>query len=136
MFNTFNNFNSLCSVLYKSLISMFSYYYLICLLRVLLLFMGYRIPYCYRPFFFSIFLVVLVFRAFVSLFVRRLFGNFNVFFRQFIPAGTPIYICPLVCLAETIRFVIRPIVLILRPFINISLGCFGVVAICKLCFNN
>ncbi|VDN99055.1 unnamed protein product [Rodentolepis nana] len=73
---------------------------------------------------------------FISLFSRRLFRKFNTFFSGFIPVGTPIYICPLVCLAETIRFVIRPIVLILRPFINIRLGCVGTVAICKLCFNN
>lgn len=135
MFSVFNNFNSLCSIIYKNLILTFSYYYLLMLMSVFLLFLRYRIPYCYRPYFFSVFLVVFVFRMFISLFMRRLFDKFNVFFRKFIPTGTPVYICPLVCLAETIRFIIRPIVLILRPFINIRLGCFGAVALCKLCFD-
>lgn len=132
----FNDFNSLWFIVYKNLIFTFSYYYLLSLISIFLLFISYRIPYCYRPYFFSIFLVVFVFSMFISLFMRRLFSRFKVFFRQFIPVGTPVYICPLVCLAETISFVIRPIVLILRPFINISLGCFGTVAICKLCFNS
>nr|BAV82511.1 ATP synthase F0 subunit 6 [Hymenolepis microstoma]BBB87189.1 ATP synthase subunit 6 [Hymenolepis microstoma] len=136
MFSAFNNFNSLCSIIYKNLIFTFSYYYLLGLMGVLLLFISYRIPYCYSPYFFSIFLIVFVFSMFISLFTRRVFDNFNVFFSQFIPIGTPVYICPLVCLAETVSFIIRPIVLILRPFINISLGCFGTVAVCNLCFNS
>lgn len=136
MFNVFRKFNSLCSIIYKNLIFTFSYYYLLILVSVLLLFISYRIPYCYRPYLFYIFLIIFVFSMFISLFSRRLFRKFNTFFSGFIPVGTPIYICPLVCLAETIRFVIRPIVLILRPFINIRLGCVGTVAICKLCFNN
>lgn len=136
MFSIFNNFSSLCSIIYNSLIFIFSYYYLLGLVRILLLFIRYRIPYCYRPYFFYIFLIVFVFRMFISLFMRRLFYRFNTFFRQFVPVGTPLYICTLVCLAETIRFIIRPIVLILRPFINISLGCFGTVALCNLCFNS
>lgn len=52
------------------------------------------------------------------------------------PVGTPLYICPLVCIAETISYIIRPLVLILRPFINISLGCLGAVSVCKLCFTS
>ncbi|KAL5962886.1 ATP synthase subunit a, partial [Taenia solium] len=43
------------------------------------------------------------------------------FFRFFIPVGTPMYICPLLCIAELISYIIHPIVLILRPFTNISL---------------
>nr|AMH40835.1 ATPase subunit 6 [Rodentolepis nana] len=136
MFNVFSNFNSLCSIIYKNLIFTFFYYYLLILVSVLLLFISYRIPYCYSPYLFYIFLIIFVFSMFISLFSCRLFSNFNTFFSGFIPVGTPIYICPLVCLAETISFVIRPIVLILRPFINISLGCVGTVAICNLCFNN
>lgn len=135
MFSVFSKFNSLCSIIYKNLIFTFSYYYLLVLISVLWLFISYRIPYCYSPYFFSIVLIVFVFSVFISLFMRRLFNDFNIFFRQFVPVGTPVYICPLVCLAETIRFIIRPMVLILRPFINIRLGCFGTVAACGLCFN-
>lgn len=135
MFSVFRKLNSLCSIIYKNFILSFSYYYLSGLMGVFLLFLSYRIPYCYSPYLFSIFLIVFVFRMFISLFLRRLFDKFNIFFRKFIPTGTPMLICPLVCLAETIRFIIRPVVLILRPFINIRLGCFGTVALCNLCFN-
>lgn len=57
------------------------------------------------------------------------------FFSGFVPIGTPIFICPLVCIAETVRFFIRPFVLVIRPFVNISLGCFGAVALSRLCFT-
>ena len=131
-----NNYNSIFSFLYKYIICVFSYYYLLVLSAVFLLFLRYRIPYCYRPYLFSIFLLIVVFSMFVSLFFRRLLCKLKEFFSRFIPAGTPIYICPLVCIAETISYIIRPLVLILRPFIKISLGCFGAVALCNLCFVN
>lgn len=136
MFSIFKNYSSISSFLYKYILQLFSYYYLFILSCVFFLFLLYRVPYCYRPFFFSIFLVVFVFGSFISLFLSRLTENFNIFFSRFIPVGTPGYICPLVCLAETVRYIIRPLVLILRPFINIRLGCFGGVALCGLCFNN
>lgn len=128
------NYNSISSFLYKYIICTFSYYYLLILCLAFLLFLSYRIPYCYRPYLFSIFLLTVVFRMFISLFFRRLLFKLNEFLSSFVPAGTPLYICPIVCLAETIRYIIRPLVLILRPFINISLGCFGAVALCNLCF--
>ena len=134
MLSIFNKYNSIIVWLYNKLICVFSYYYLWLLVCTLLLFLTYRVPYCYRPFLFSIFLVVVIFRAFISLFFSRLFLKFKEFFSNFIPVGTPIYICPLVCLAETISYLIRPLVLILRPFINIRLGSFGAVALCNLCF--
>lgn len=135
MFKNFNKLNSISSILYNNIICVFSYYYLFFLYLVLLLFLSYRIPYCYSPYFFSIFLLTVVFRMFLSLFLRRIAEKFNEFFRSFVPVGTPLYICPLVCIAETISYIIRPLVLILRPFIKIRLGCFGAVALCKLCFK-
>lgn len=123
-------------MLYKSLIGLFSYYYLYLLRVVLFLFLSYRFPYCFSPLFFSVFLATIVFSGFVSLFFRRVFGNPNEFFGGFIPVGTPLYICPLVCLAETVRFIIRPFVLIFRPFINITLGCVGAVVLRNFCFTN
>ena len=137
MYSVFNNYNSVISYLYKKIIVVFSYYYyLLPLSIVLMLFISYRIPYCYRPFLFSVFLISVVFSLFISLFCRRLFNNIKEFFSRFVPVGTPLYICPLVCIAETISYIIRPIVLILRPFINIRLGCFGAVALCNLCFSS
>lgn len=135
MLYIFKGFSRLLRSLYNSLICVFSYYYLCTLSTVLVLFLCYRFPYCYRPFFFRIFLFVIVFSGFISLFLRRIVTKANEFFRSFVPSGTPLYICPLVCLAETVRFIIRPFVLIFRPFINIRLGCFGAVAVGKLCFS-
>lgn len=134
MFNTFTGYNSILSFLYNNIIVIFSYYYLSFLGCVLFLFLLYRMPYCYSPFLFSVFLLVIVFSAFISLFLRRLLGDAEEFFSRFVPIGTPVYICPLVCIAETIRYIIRPVVLILRPFINIRLGYFGAAALCSLCF--
>lgn len=118
------------------MIKLFSYYYLCLVSLTLRLFIFYRVPYCYSSFLFFVFLVVVVFSMFISLFLRRVLFKFGEFFSRFIPVGTPMYICPLVCVAETISYIIRPIVLILRPFINISLGCFGAVAIGNLCFTH
>lgn len=135
MFMIFKYYNSVLSYMYSYIVKKFSYFYLIILARVLILFLMYRFPYCYRPFFFIFFLVVVVFRSFTSLFCGRVFFSLRGFFRGFVPVGTPMYICPLVCIAETISYFIRPIVLILRPFINISLGCVGSIVLCGLCYN-
>lgn len=131
----FGGYYTLLNIIYRTFVGLFSYYYLCLVVCVFRLFIVYRIPYCYSPFLFFIFLLVVVFSMFISLFLSRVLSDVNLFFSRFIPVGTPMYICPLVCLAETIRYIIRPIVLILRPFINIRLGCFGAVAIGKLCFG-
>nr|UFQ89058.1 ATP synthase F0 subunit 6 [Serendip sp. MZUSP 7987] len=136
MFSVYNSYSSLVSALYNYLIGVFSYYYLAVLSVVLFLFISYRFPYCYSPYLFSVFLLTVVFSCFISMFFRRVCSNFEEFFSGFVPVGTPLYICPLVCLAETISFLIRPFVLIFRPFINISLGCFGAVALSNFCFTN
>ncbi len=136
MFNVFNSYSRLVRMLYNNLIGLFSYYYL-CILRVVLfLFLSYRFPYCYSPFLFRVFLLTVVFSCFIALFLRRIMNDPNEFFSSFVPVGTPIYICPIVCLAETISYIVRPFVLILRPFINISLGCFGAVALRNFCFTS
>lgn len=134
MLFVYSKYSSVVSMLYNYLIGAFSYYYLCILTLVLLLFVSYRFPYCYRPFLFGVFLVTIVFSRFMALFLRRVGSRFSEFFRGFVPVGTPLYICPLVCIAETISYIIRPFVLIFRPFINISLGCFGAVALRKFCF--
>nr|UEC44189.1 ATP synthase F0 subunit 6 [Taenia tianguangfui] len=128
----YNDFSSLFSKINNSIFGMVSYYYFKVLSVVLFLFLCYRFPYCYSPYFFVVFLILVVFSSFVSLFLARVLDNVHVFFSSFIPVGTPIFICPLVCVAEVISYIIRPIVLILRPFINISLGCFGAIAIGNL----
>nr|UFQ88302.1 ATP synthase F0 subunit 6 [Rhinebothrium flexile]UFQ88326.1 ATP synthase F0 subunit 6 [Rhinebothrium flexile] len=136
MFYGFNYYSSFITGLYNVVVQMFSFYYLALASSILLLFVLYRFPYCYSPMLFIVLLLSFVFSGFVSLFLRRLFYNYNEFFSGFVPVGTPLYICPLVCLAETISFLIRPFVLIFRPFINISLGCFGAVALGNFCFSS
>nr|UFQ88314.1 ATP synthase F0 subunit 6 [Spongiobothrium variabile]UFQ89190.1 ATP synthase F0 subunit 6 [Spongiobothrium sp. MZUSP 7999] len=136
MISGFNSYSSLINYLYNNIVQMFSFYYLSISFLILSLFISYRFPYCYSPMLFAIFLLTVVFSCFCSLFLRRIFSNYNEFFSGFVPVGTPLYICPLVCLAETISFLIRPFVLIFRPFINISLGCFGAVALSGFCFSN
>nr|AAL55469.1 ATPase subunit 6 [Echinococcus canadensis]BAF56562.1 ATPase subunit 6 [Echinococcus canadensis] len=129
-----NDFGSLIGRIYVSVLSGASYYYFVLLMLVLVLFLVYRLPYCYSFYLFFVFLFGVVFVMFVSLFMCRVFSNVNSFFASFVPLGTPLYICFIVCVAESISYMIRPIVLILRPFINISLGCFGAVALGNLCF--
>nr|ADI49804.1 ATPase subunit 6 [Echinococcus shiquicus]ADI49805.1 ATPase subunit 6 [Echinococcus shiquicus]ADI49808.1 ATPase subunit 6 [Echinococcus shiquicus]ADI49809.1 ATPase subunit 6 [Echinococcus shiquicus]ADI49810.1 ATPase subunit 6 [Echinococcus shiquicus] len=131
-----NDFGSLIYRIYILVFWGVSYYYLVLLMLVLVWFFIYRLPYCYSLYLFSVFLLGVVFVMFVSLFMCRVFDSVELFFASFIPVGTPIYICFLVCVAESISYIIRPIVLILRPFINISLGCFGAVALGGLCFTN
>nr|BAC98841.1 ATPase subunit 6 [Taenia saginata] len=132
MFNNVNDFSSLMILINKFVLGDVIYYYFGVLGWVLFLFLCYRLPYCYSPFLFAVILVSVVFSCFISFFLSRVFDNVNLFFSSFIPVGTPIYICPLVCIAELISYIIRPVVLILRPFINISLGCFGAVALGNL----
>nr|YP_002117977.1 ATP synthase F0 subunit 6 [Echinococcus canadensis]BAF56490.1 ATPase subunit 6 [Echinococcus canadensis] len=129
-----NDFGSLMGRFYVLVLKGASYYYFVLLMLVLFWFLVYRLPYCYSFYLFFVFLFGVVFVMFVSLFMCRVFSNVNSFFASFVPLGTPLYICFIVCVAESISYVIRPIVLILRPFINISLGCFGAVALGNLCF--
>nr|YP_009440998.1 ATP synthase F0 subunit 6 [Moniezia expansa]AOY40438.1 ATP synthase F0 subunit 6 [Moniezia expansa] len=135
MFMLFSGYNCMLSLLYNSLTYMFSYYYAFLLSNILILFLLYRVPYCYSPYLFAIILIVIVFGLFLTLFVYRVVSFTDEFFNSFIPVGTPLYICLLVCLAESVSYIIRPIVLILRPFININLGCLGSIAICSLNFS-
>nr|YP_010499313.1 ATP synthase F0 subunit 6 [Nippotaenia mogurndae]UWT58590.1 ATP synthase F0 subunit 6 [Nippotaenia mogurndae] len=136
MHTFFNSYSSIIVSVYNKIVGVFSYYYLILLTMTLILFVSYRFPYCFSPLFFSIFLICFIFSMFIALFGRRLGSSYIEFFSGFVPVGTPLYICPLVCLAETISYIIRPFVLIFRPFINISLGCCGAVAISGFCFSN
>nr|QXU59709.1 ATP synthase F0 subunit 6 [Bothridium pithonis] len=133
MFFAFSDYTTLLSLIYNRFICVFSYYYLCILWGLLLLFVSYRFPYAYSPFFFVMALGCYLLSGFISMFLMRLFESPNNFFSSFVPIGTPIYICPLVCCAETVSYIIRPFVLIFRPFINISLGCFGAVAVGNFC---
>nr|QXU59565.1 ATP synthase F0 subunit 6 [Didymobothrium rudolphii] len=133
MFTNYNGISSGFSLIYNLLIGLFSYYYFVPLSSLLVIFLFYRFPYLFTPFIFSVLLVCVLFSGFVSLFLGRVVSNPQTFFSSMLPIGTPLYIGVLVVLAETISYIIRPTVLIFRPFINISLGCLGAAAVGNFC---
>lgn len=63
----FGGYSSLLSLLYTRTLNLYSYYYLIILSGVIVLFLSYRFPYIYSPLFFAVFLISYVFFCFVSL---------------------------------------------------------------------
>lgn len=71
---------------------------------------------------FSILVFVLVMSLYCGVLFKSIAVDVMKFFAMFIPAGTPLWIAPLVCLAETVSFVLRPFVLVLRPIINLRIG--------------
>nr|YP_009867149.1 ATP synthase F0 subunit 6 [Diplostomum ardeae]QKG04349.1 ATP synthase F0 subunit 6 [Diplostomum ardeae] len=101
------------------------YFYRIVLVVVLLCFLFLRIPYLFGIGGFFLFLVIFIFPLFLALMGYRLCTNFCSFFSSFVPVGTPLWIAPFVCLAETISYVVRPFVLLIRPFLNLSIGALG-----------
>nr|YP_010231371.1 ATP synthase F0 subunit 6 [Apharyngostrigea pipientis]QSV37701.1 ATP synthase F0 subunit 6 [Apharyngostrigea pipientis] len=100
-------------------------FYWFVLLVVFSYFLLLRIPYIFDIGDFFFFLVVFIFPLFLSLMFSRFFSEFRCFIACFVPSGTPLWIAPFVCLAETISYFVRPFVLIIRPFLNLSIGAFG-----------
>lgn len=39
------------------------------------------------------------------------------------------------CLAETLSYLVRPVVLMIRPFVNLTIGSLGGYAIGSMCFS-
>nr|AFI44209.1 ATPase subunit 6 [Schistosoma japonicum] len=93
-----------------------------------------RFPYVYGMFDYGLCLIVLIMPLFISLFFSRLFCAFGLFVSSFIPVGCPIYLAPFVCIIGLISFIIRPVVLLVRPFVNISAGVYFGVFVGNLCF--
>ncbi|VDM21998.1 unnamed protein product [Hydatigera taeniaeformis] len=107
MFNLISDFRSSIGVLHGKIIkSSIVYYYLSIILWTMLLFISWRrFPHCYSPWLSVVWLIGNVFVSSSRLWLNRLLDD--------------------MCIAESISYVIRPLVLILWPFIHISLGCFG-----------
>nr|AKP94294.1 ATP synthase F0 subunit 6 [Diplostomum pseudospathaceum] len=101
------------------------YFYRAALLFVLVCFLFLRIPYLFGVTGFFLFLVLIIFPLFLSLMCFRLRTEVSSFFSSFVPTGTPLWIAPFVCLAETISYLVRPFVLLIRPFLNLSIGALG-----------
>nr|QYA17641.1 ATP synthase F0 subunit 6 [Echinostomatidae sp. MSB para 30070] len=111
-------------------------YYRYCLFGLLLSFLFLRIPYIYGMSGFALFIVLVVLPLFLSLLLSRIIDvGPTSFFSGFVPPGTPLWIAPFVCLAETLSYIVRPIVLMIRPFVNLTIGTLGGVAIGGLGFK-
>lgn len=108
--------------------------YFVFLIGILGVFLSTRVPYSYGLGGFGLFLFGFVGPLFFSFFLTRLtLGGLSVFVSSFVPSGTPLWISPLVVLAETVSYIVRPFVLLLRPFLKISIGFFGGGALGALC---
>nr|YP_010704126.1 ATP synthase F0 subunit 6 [Plagiorchis elegans]WCO87336.1 ATP synthase F0 subunit 6 [Plagiorchis elegans] len=111
-------------------------FYRFSLLVLLFCFLSLRVPYIFGLTGFGVYLFFYIFPIFISLFFSRIFNNFNLFFSSFIPLGTPLWIAPFVCLAETLSYIVRPVVLLIRPFVNLSMGSLGGYVLGGMCFKS
>nr|YP_009745466.1 ATP synthase F0 subunit 6 [Tetraonchus monenteron]QIH29912.1 ATP synthase F0 subunit 6 [Tetraonchus monenteron] len=118
LFNRFNYFVSQVTALLNNVGVFYKFLGLI----IICCFLYLRIPYLYGEFGFFSYVFIFIFPIFLSLFINRLFSGINIFFASFIPSGTPLWISFFVGLAETISYIVRPFILIIRPFLNISIG--------------
>nr|QWT69529.1 ATP synthase F0 subunit 6 [Paragonimus westermani] len=100
--------------------------YRVVLCALLFCFLSLRFPYLFDLVSFAPFLVFAILPLFLSLFLSRLLdGSLVAFFSAFVPSGTPVWIAPFVCMAETLSYLVRPVVLVIRPFVNLSMGAMG-----------
>nr|QDA21732.1 ATP synthetase subunit 6 [Amphimerus sp. JM-2019] len=113
------------------------FFYRLVLFGLLFSFLSLRLPYVYGMGGFSVFILFLIFPMFLCLFFSRMFdGSMSEFFSCFVPIGTPLWMAPFVCLAETLSYVVRPVVLMMRPFVNLSAGAMGGYALGLMSFLN
>lgn len=100
--------------------------YRVVLFFLLFCFLSLRMPYIYGLKGFGLFLFFMVAPLFLSLFLCRLVDvGVSDFFSSLVPPSTPLWIAPFVCLAETLSYIVRPVVLLIRPFVNLSIGAMG-----------
>nr|YP_009646080.1 ATP synthase F0 subunit 6 [Plagiorchis maculosus]QBX99307.1 ATPase subunit 6 [Plagiorchis maculosus] len=111
-------------------------FYRLILLGLLFCFLSLRVPYIFGLSGFGVYLFFYIFPLFVGLFFSRIFSNVGLFFSSFVPLGTPLWIAPFVCLAETLSYIVRPVVLLIRPFVNLSMGSLGGYVLGGMCFSS
>lgn len=103
---------------------------------MLLCFLVLRVPYIYGMMGFGLFLILVIAPLFLALPLGQIFWfGPSSFFSGFVPVGTPLWIAPFICLAETLSYLIRPVVLMIRPFVKLTIGSLGGVALGSLCFR-
>lgn len=111
-------------------------FYRLILLGLLFCFLCLRMPYIFGLSGFRVYLFFYIFPLFVGLFFRRIFASLDSFFSSFVPLGTPLWIAPFVCLAETLSYIVRPVVLLIRPFVKLSMGSLGGYVLGSMCFKS
>nr|QIX04641.1 ATP synthase F0 subunit 6 [Brachydistomum sp. PakPr2] len=88
--------------------------------------LGSRVPYVFSLDVFAGVVVFFVLSGFVSLVFSRL-GRWDLFLTSLLPCGTPLWIAPAIFYIELVSFLVRPLVLVLRPIVNLAFGCFGTI---------
>nr|AFE02903.1 ATP synthase F0 subunit 6 [Schistosoma turkestanicum] len=101
------------------------FWYSLCLGLLFIYMFITRCPYIYGVSWYGCGVFFAIMPIFLSLFFSRLYNSVDEFLASLIPAGSPIWISPFVQIVELISYLIRPIVLFLRPLINISIGIVG-----------
>nr|QIQ48862.1 ATP synthase F0 subunit 6 [Schistosoma spindale] len=94
-----------------------------------------RCPYIFSILGFISFIFILIIPLYISLVLSRINDSILSFFASFIPDGSPLWILPFIPHIEMLSYIIRPVVLLLRPFINISVGIYLGVMVGELCFS-
>nr|AFD18220.1 ATPase subunit 6 [Neobenedenia melleni] len=120
-----NNFNFLSNNVIELLVPYLSSTYNRLMFILFIYFLLLRMPYIYSSIAFMGVIICVISPLFLSIFLSRICTGLNEFFSSLLPPGTPLGIAPFVCLAETISYIVRPIVLMIRPFLNITIGSIG-----------
>nr|QZZ81260.1 ATP synthase F0 subunit 6 [Prosthogonimus pellucidus] len=96
-----------------------------------------RAPYIFDLVDFLLLVFLFVFSLHVSAMLSRLESSVSVFLSSFVPSGVSSFFGFFLCVVETISYLIRPFVLVLRPFLNFTIG--GIVGhsllISSCCWN-
>lgn len=93
-------------------------------LGILLYFLSLRTPFTFEVFSFLLLDFWLILPLFLCLFFSRITRGCRWFFASLLPPGTPLWIAPFVGLAETVSYIVRPFILLVRPFLKIRIGAF------------
>nr|YP_010350550.1 ATP synthase F0 subunit 6 [Capsala katsuwoni]UOK11874.1 ATP synthase F0 subunit 6 [Capsala katsuwoni] len=131
-----NNFIPYIFNSFMSVVNNLSYFYKALALFLSICFLLLRTPYLYGGVGFIGLILLLISPMFGGILFLRLENGLNPFFSSLLPPGTPLAIAPFVCLAETISFVVRPLVLMLRPFLNITIGGLGGISLGMMAMGN
>lgn len=110
--------------------------YLSVLLGLLLVFLVIRCGYGYGIVGFGLLVYIMILPLFICLFLFKILGRCRLFFGGFVPLGSPLWISPFVRVIELVRYCIRPVILLFRPYVNLSIGCYCGVALGGLVLVN